>query len=72
MQALVPRRDEEEVAMLKEASKNPFGKNSKDGYLNMAVAENNIMVDKWKEKMEEISKNEALPDSVWKYGDIQG
>ena len=42
----------------------------KNGYLNMAVAENNIMIDKWKAKMDELTNGEELPEAVWKYGDI--
>ena len=52
LQALLPRRDDEEVALLAEAKTFPYKKEQReDGYLNMAVAENNLMQDFWKEKM---------------------
>lgn len=70
VQALLPTKDEKETQLTKvsfndayDAEKNP------NGYLNMLVEENHLMHSTMKDKLQEVCKNEEIPDSVFEAQD---
>jgi hypothetical protein len=49
-----------------DSEKNP------NGYLNMLVEENHLMKHALKDKLQDVCKNEEIPDSVFESQDWQG
>lgn len=58
--------------MNKLANSEKYSIEKPDGYINMMIAENSLMLKEVKQKIENICKTNELPENVWKYTDMNG
>lgn len=74
LQALLTSENSKEKAILKEFYNfKPFNTDkNKSGHLDMTCAENSLMWDIIKAKLEKIHRETDLPNQMTKYGDFQG
>ena len=70
VQALIPTKDAKETQLTKVSFSNVYDSQSNpNGYLNMLVEENHLMLTILKEKLQEVCKTEEIPDSVFESQD---
>jgi hypothetical protein len=70
VQALLPTKDEKETKLTQVSFNDAYdAQTNPNGYLNMLVEENHLMLTILKEKLQEVCKTEEIPDSVFESQD---